>query len=81
MIGKAEVGFGLGALAGLYGLSFVPLTLERFDLAVWRRAWFDPPMQKLMSFLASSACSSRATELAGYDLSQLGTIHFNGASG
>ncbi|MDK3072997.1 helix-turn-helix transcriptional regulator [Sedimentitalea sp. JM2-8] len=78
--GKAEAGFGLGALARLYGLTFVPLTVERFDLAVWRRAWFDPPMQKLMAFLASDACAARAAELPGYDLSGLGTIHHNGAS-
>lgn len=79
--GKADVGFGLGALAGLFGLSFVPLSVERFDLAVWRRAWFDPPLQKLMGFLASDACATRAAEMPGYDLSALGTIHHNGASG
>ncbi|MCB1342737.1 MAG: helix-turn-helix transcriptional regulator [Pseudooceanicola sp.] len=79
--GKAEVGFGLGALSGLYGLGFVPLVEERFDLAIWRRAWFDPPMQKLMRFLASPACAARAAELGGYDLSGLGTVHHNGATG
>ena len=79
--GKAEAGFGLGALAGLYGLGFVALGEERFDLAVWRRAWFDPPMQKLMRFLASPACAARADELGGYDLSGLGRVHHNGASG
>ncbi|GHF43924.1 helix-turn-helix transcriptional regulator [Seohaeicola zhoushanensis] len=78
---KAEVGFGLGALSGLYGLGFVPLVEERFDLAVWRRAWFDPPMQKLLAFLASPACAVRAAELGGYDLSGLGTVHHNGATG
>jgi excisionase family DNA binding protein len=79
--GKAEIGFGLGALAGLYGLGFVPLSVERFDLAVWRRAWFEPPIQKLMRFLASPACAARAAELPGYDLAGLGTVHHNGASG
>lgn len=79
--GKAEVGFGLGALAGLFGLGFVPLSVERFDLAIWRRSWFEPPLQKLMRFLASDACADRANELPGYDLSGLGTIHHNGASG
>lgn len=78
---KADAGFGLGALAGLFGLGFVPLATERFDLAVWRRAWFDPPLQKLMTFLASPACAARAAELPGYDLAGLGTVHHNGASG
>jgi putative molybdopterin biosynthesis protein len=79
--GKADAGFGLGALAGLYGLGFIPLGQERFDLAVWRRSWFEPPIQKLMHFLASDACAARATEMQGYDMSGLGTIHHNGASG
>lgn len=79
--GKAEAGFGLGALSGLYGLGFVPLNVERFDLAIWRRAWFDPPLQRLMRFLASEACTARAGEMGGYDLSGLGRIHHNGASG
>lgn len=79
--GKADAGFGLGALAGLYGLGFLPLGEERFDLAIWRRAWFDPPMQNLMRFLASDACAARAAEMGGYDLTGLGTVHHNGASG
>ncbi len=79
--GKAEAGFGLGALSALYGLDFVPLSVERFDLAVWRRAWFEPPMQNLMRFLASPACAERAAELPGYELGGLGTVHHNGASG
>lgn len=79
--GKADVGFGLGALSGLFGLGFVPLGEERFDLAIWRRAWFDPPLQKLMTFLGSPTCAARASEMGGYDLSGFGTIHHNGASG
>lgn len=79
--GKADVGFGLGALSGLFGLGFVPLSEERFDLAVWRRAWFEPPMQALFSFLNAPACAARARDMGGYDLSGLGTVHHNGASG
>jgi excisionase family DNA binding protein len=79
--GKAEAGFGLGALAGLYGLGFVALEEERFDLGVWRRAWFDPPMQRLLAFLHSDRFAARAGETGGYDVSGLGRIHHNGASG
>ncbi|EEE37725.1 DNA-binding protein, excisionase family [Rhodobacteraceae bacterium KLH11] len=79
--GKAEAGFGLGALARPNGLRFVPTHSERLDLAVWRRAFFDPPMQTLTQFLHSSRFSERATELGGYDLAHLGQIHYNGASG
>ncbi|WP_037307346.1 helix-turn-helix transcriptional regulator [Ruegeria halocynthiae] len=78
---KAEAGFGLGALAGLYDLGFAPTHSERLDLAIWRRAYFDDPMLRLLSFLQSDRFSARAAEFGGYDLSGLGTIHHNGSSG
>ncbi|KIC42450.1 excisionase [Ruegeria sp. ANG-R] len=79
--GKAEAGFGLGALAGFYDLRFVPTHSERLDLAIWRRAFFDAPMQNLTDFLHSDRFTERAAQLGGYDLSALGHIHYNGASG
>ena len=79
--GKAEAGFGLGALAGTFGLGFIPTHAERLDLAIWRRAFFDPPMQKLLSFLQSDRFRTRAAEFGGYDITGLGQIHHNGASG
>ena len=78
---KAEAGFGLGALASLYNLGFAPTHTERLDLAIWRRAYFDDPMLKLLSFFQSERFANRAAEFGGYDLSELGTIHHNGASG
>lgn len=79
--GKGEVGFGLGALAKLYRLGFVPTHSERVDLAIWRRAAFDAPMQALLSFLRSEDFAARADEMGGYDLTHAGQIHHNGASG
>ena len=79
--GKGEAGFGLGAMAKLYGLGFIPTHSERVDLAIWRRAAFDPPMQALLSFLRSDRFASRADEMGGYDLTCAGQIHRNGANG
>ncbi len=79
--GKAEAGFGLGALAGFHNLTFVPTHSERLDLAIWRRAFFEPPMQNLTGFMHSDRFTERAAHLGGYDLSNLGRIHHNGASG
>ncbi len=79
--GKAEAGFGLGAMAGFFGLGFVPTHIERLDLAIWRRAYFEPPMLQLLTFLQSDRFATRASELGGYDITNLGTIHHNGASG
>ena len=79
--GKAEAGFGLGALAGFFGLSFQPTHTERLDMAIWRRAFFELPMQTLIGFLNGPRFTQRAAELGSYDLSGLGRIHHNGASG
>jgi excisionase family DNA binding protein len=51
---------------------------ERYDLAVWRRDWFEPPLRKLISFARTPAFAERAAELGGYDISGLGTVRYNG---
>ncbi len=76
--GKADAAFGLEALARQYQLDFVPLIKERFDLLVNRHFWFEPPMQKLLSFCTQKTFRTRAAELGGYNISNLGQVHFNG---
>jgi excisionase family DNA binding protein len=76
--GRADVGLGIEAVARQFGLKFAPLVVERFDLLVWRKAYFDPPFQKFIGFCASPAFRERAAALGGYDFAALGTVHFNG---
>lgn len=75
--GRADVGLGIAAAARQQHLGFVPLVEERFDLLVWRKAYFDPPFQKLVAFCREPAFAARAAALGGYDVSGLGTVHFN----
>ena len=75
--GRADIAFGLEAAARQMKLGFMPVLSERFDLAVDRKAWFDPPFQTLLNFLNSTAFSDRASAMGGYDTSGLGTIHYN----
>ncbi len=76
--GKADAGLAIESVACQYRLDFVPLFSERFDLAVWRKDFFDRPMQTLLAFARAEAFADRARELGGYDISGSGTIHFNG---
>ncbi|WOJ89974.1 helix-turn-helix transcriptional regulator [Methylocapsa polymorpha] len=76
--GKADVGLGIEAMARQCRQGFTPLIVERFDLLIWRKAYFDPPMQKLLRFCASEAFVRRASELGGYDVTDFGAVHFNG---
>ena len=75
--GRAEIAFGLEAAASQMKLGFMPVLSERFDLAVDRKAWFDPPFQALLKFLYSAAFRDRALAMGGYDISGLGTVHYN----
>ena len=76
--GKADVAFGLEALAATHRLGFVPIIEERFDLLIDRNAWFDPPWQIFWRFCHSEPFATRAGELKGYDISRLGAVVLNG---
>ncbi len=76
--GKADAAPGLESVARQFGLGFLPTKLEIFDLLVYHRVWFDPPIQDLMKFTTTSAFRDRASELGGYDISRLGTVRRNG---
>ena len=76
--GRADAGLAVETVARMHRLDFIPLFRERYDLLVWRREYFEAPMQRLLAFCASVAFRRRATEIGGYDLSELGTVRYNG---
>ncbi len=53
--GKADAGLAVETVARQFRLGFVPLFRERYDLAIWRRDHFEPPLQKLLSFSRTPA--------------------------
>ncbi|MBD3677476.1 MAG: helix-turn-helix transcriptional regulator [Rhodobacteraceae bacterium] len=78
--GGAEAAFGLASSARRFRLDFVPVLEERFDLLVWRRAFFEPPMQTLLAFLHGAAFAEKARTMEGYDIAGLGRVRFNAAA-
>jgi putative molybdopterin biosynthesis protein len=76
--GHADAGLAIAAVARQYGLEFLPLAEERYDLVAWRRDVFDAPLQRLMAFCREPGFARRAGELGGYDISGFGTVHYNG---
>ncbi|MBU8536328.1 helix-turn-helix transcriptional regulator [Falsiroseomonas tokyonensis] len=74
---RADAGFGIRAEAAARGLDFVPLVRERFDLAMRRRAYFEPALQALFAFARSTAFAARAARMGGYDISETGRVAFN----
>ena len=75
--GEADAGLGARAAAVLLGLDFVPLAIERLDLAVSRAAWFEPPLQALFAFARGKRFAEKARALGGYDITGLGTVTWN----
>jgi putative molybdopterin biosynthesis protein len=45
---------------------------------VWRRDYFEPPVQRLLAFCRTPGFAQRAAELGGYDVAGLGQVHYNG---
>jgi len=76
--GRADAGLGIEAAARQHQLEFIPLIEERFDLLVWRKAYFDPPFQQLFTFCRATAFAERAASLGGYDVRHFGEVRFNG---
>ena len=72
--GRADCGIATRAVAQAAGLDFVPLTWERFDLALHQRDYFRPGLQALFGFVRAAAFRERAAELGGYDISEAGTV-------
>lgn len=75
--GRADAGLAVRAVAQQFHLDFVPLTIERLDLAILRASFFDPPLQTLFAFTRRPLFARYAKSLAGYDVSELGRVMWN----
>jgi len=75
--GVAEVSMGLATVAKQLRLHFIPLSTEQFDLLIWRREYFEQPLQDFIKFCQSEAFKDRAEQLGGYDLSEHLSIRYN----
>ncbi len=76
--GKADAGIAIEAAARAHGLAFIPLVIERMDLVLRRRDYFEPPVQALLAFARSNEMRERAAALGGYDVSATGRVVLNG---
>ena len=68
--GAADVGVGILAAARALGLDFVPLAVERYELAAPRAQLRDERIQRLLEVLASAAFKKALEGLGGYDTSE-----------
>jgi len=73
----ADVGIGTSAVSKLLGLSFVPITQERFDMIVDQSTFFDKTIQGFIEVLRSEEFRSRVANLGNYDFKHCGKVFYS----
>jgi putative molybdopterin biosynthesis protein len=69
---KADAGLGLEAAAVQYGLEFIPLTQEKYDLVFLDAILMHPAVIPLLDWLASPAARKEISKLPGYQTDRTG---------
>jgi len=72
--GTADAGPGIRAAAQAWGLDFVPLARERYDLAVPRRVFEAAAFHPVLEAMHEREFARLAAGLPGYDTSDMGRI-------
>ena len=76
--GTADVGVGILAAARTYGLEFVPLAWERYELAIPAALLEERVIETLVGVVESAAFRDVVRELGGYDTEVTGERRFVG---
>jgi molybdate-binding protein/DNA-binding transcriptional regulator YhcF (GntR family) len=71
---QADVGLAVEAAALAYGLDFLPLARERYDLVILRAIWELAPVQTLAAWLNDEAAQATIRSLGGYDTAESGRV-------
>jgi molybdate-binding protein len=73
-LNEADCCIATRSAARAFGLSFIPLSTERYDLAIRRQHAGLPAVQALLDTLNRAAIRRKLEALAGYDTSHTGEI-------
>jgi molybdate-binding protein len=65
-MGAADAGIAIRGAALAFGLGFIPLAVERFDLVIPRALATDPRVERLVDTLGSSAFRRELDTVGGY---------------
>jgi putative molybdopterin biosynthesis protein len=73
----ADAGLATIAIAKLFGLPFIPVTTERFDMILSQQTYFEKGVQAFFETLRSEEFKSRAESIAGYEFNDSGRILYS----
>lgn len=74
---EADVGIATIAVSKLLGLSFIPITRERFDMILSKSTFFEKGIQAFIEVLNSEGFRNRVARLGNYDFKSSGKILFS----
>ena len=72
--GSADAGMGIYSAAKLYGLDFIPICIEEYDLIIPDISWEMPQTKQLMETLKSDAFREKILSMGGYTVENPGEI-------
>jgi len=72
--GRADLGVTIRVAADAYGLGFVPIREERYDLAIPEREMSSTPVRAMMESLTSARFAREVAGLCGYDTASMGKV-------
>lgn len=72
--GEADAGVGVEAAARVFGLAFIPLATERYDLVIPAERWESAAIQALVGYLQLASTRQAIRDLGGYDTSETGRL-------
>lgn len=70
----ADVGMGIYSAAKLYGLDFLPICVEEYDILIPDKEWETPMVQKLIEMLKSDVFKERILAMGGYTIDAPGEM-------
>jgi len=72
--GRADAGVTIRVAASAFGLDFIPLREERYDLAILERDLDSTPVKAMLEALNSRRFAREVSQLCAYDTDQMGTV-------
>lgn len=72
--GSADAGLGILAAANALNLDFIPISPERYDLAIPKEYFELDSIQKMLRVIETPEFKEKVESLGGYDTSETGTI-------
>ncbi len=72
--GSADAGMGIYSAAQLYGLDFIPICIEEYDLLIPEASWNTPMVQQMLATLQSIEFQEKLLMMGGYTLENPGEV-------